>query len=202
MSPAGLRAALLIGVVGLCLGPGCAARLLRLENRALTEDNAAMKAQLNALGSLANPDDFATQPDLETVRRWLGRMGLSGIESPSDNVLSVPVRGNNADFRLTLQLFAKERVLFIAATDYFRLEEAGTSRSLVLLLTQIAAMNYDLLLGKFQLNPNSGEISMSVELNLDDGLGYRTFEVATRHLLRTADDRYPVLVAAARGGPN
>jgi hypothetical protein len=61
--------------------------------------------------------------------------------------------------------------LFIAATDYLQLEEATSSKAMVLLLTQLAAANYELLLGKFQLNPKNGEITLSVELNLDDGLG-------------------------------
>ena len=76
---------------------------------------------------------------------------------------------------------------------------AKCSGAMVLLLTQLAAMNYELVMGKFQLNPRSGAITLSVELKTDDGLGFRSFEAAVHQLLETADERYPDLVRAARG---
>jgi hypothetical protein len=87
----------------------------------------------------------------------------------------------------------------MVATGYLRLEQATTSKSMVLLLTQLAAMNYDLLIGKFQLNPGSGDITISAELNLDDGMGYQTFQSVLKHLIETADAKYPDLVRAAKG---
>jgi hypothetical protein len=73
---------------------------------------------------------------------------------------------------------------------------------MVLLLTRLAAMNYDLLIGKFQLNPNTGDITLSSEINVDDGMGYQTFYSVLHHLIATADAQYPTLVQAARGqGP-
>jgi hypothetical protein len=70
---------------------------------------------------------------------------------------------------------------------------------MVLLLTQLVTMNYELLLGKFQLNPRSGEISLSVEVQVDDGLGFATFEAVLNHIIYTADQRHPDLLQAARG---
>lgn len=179
---------------------GCASRrVLELENRVLAAENTRLREQLAAAGTPAWPGDFAANPTLDTVREWLGRAGLYGLDEPVPGVISLPIHGDNTDFRLTVQLFTTEKVLFVAATDYFRLEEAATTRALVLVLTQLAALNYDLLLGKFQLNPETGEISLSIEINLDDGLGFRTFDVVTRHLIRTADESYPVLARAAVG---
>ena len=56
-----------------------------------------------------------------------------------------------------------------------------------------------LLIGKFQLNPGTGDITISAELNLDDGLGYQTFQSVLRHLIKTADEKHPDLVRAAKG---
>ena len=98
-----------------------------------------------------------------------------------------------------VQLFEREKVLFLAVGDYLQLEDATPSSAMVLLLTQLVTTNYELLLGKFQLNPSTGEISLSVEINLDDGLGFRTFHSVADHLVRTADRRYPELARAAAG---
>ena len=70
---------------------------------------------------------------------------------------------------------------------------------MVMLLSQIAAINYELLLGKLQLNTRTGDIALSMELNVDDGLGYRTFHNVSHHLVRVADDRYDELLRAAQG---
>lgn len=174
-------------------------KLLRLENELLERENAELRAELEASRAQAAPADFATKIDVELVARYLERAGFPEPERSPTGLLAVPVEGRNTSFRLTIQHFQREEVLFVAVADYLRLEDASSSQAMVLLLTQLAAMNYDLLLGKFQLNPRTGEISLSVELNLDDGLGYRTFSRVVSHLVRTADEKYPELLRAAQG---
>ena len=179
---------------------GCASRkLLRLENQVLLSELERVHADLAACRSDAPPQDFATQVSLDVVEDYLVRSGFQGIERTDSGLLVVGIEGTNTRFKMSAQLFEREDVLYLAATDYLRLEDATSSRSMVLLLTQLAALNYDLLLGKFQLNPRSGEITLSVELNLDDGLGFKTFESVSHHLVRTADNRYPELARAAGG---
>ncbi len=190
-------------LAGLALGPpttGCSGRkLLRLENQVLEQDAASLKAELLTCQDQAPPPDFATEVDVEVIAEYLARAGFPAAEQASATVLRHSVEGRNTEFVLNVQLFPDEKVLFLAATRYLQLEDATSSKAMVLLLTQLAALNYDLLVGKFQLNPRSGDISLSIELQLDDGLGYRTFESAVHHLVRTADTRYPELLRAARG---
>lgn len=180
---------------------GCASRqLLRLENQVLAQELERVHADLAACRSDAPPQDFATQVSLEVVSDYLSRAGFTGIERTDQGLLVVGIEGSHTRFQLTAQLFEREAVLYLAATDYLRLEDATSSSNMVLLLTQLASLNYDLLLGKFQLNPKSGEITLSVELNLDDGLGFKTFEAVSHHLVQTADSRFPELARAAGGG--
>lgn len=190
---------LLPAAAALALGACANPKLLRLENELLKNQNAELTARLESCQQEAPPPDFATEVTMEVVGSYFARVGFSGIEVTPNGVLTVPVSGRNTEFRVNAQLFEKEKVLFIAVSDYLRIEDATTSSAMVLLLTQLASMNYELLLGKFQLNPRSGEISLSVELNLDDGLGFRTFNAVADHLVRTADARYPELLRAAQG---
>jgi hypothetical protein len=179
---------------------GCpSTKLLQLENQALSRKNADLSQELEQCSRSVLPEDYAIQVDLGTVTSFLAKAGFAEHKIANDRVVTVPVKGKNTSFQLNIQLFERERVLFMVATGYLRLEQATTSKSMVLLLTQLAAMNYDLLIGKFQLNPGTGDITISAELNLDDGLGYQTFQSVLRHLIKTADEKHPDLVRAAKG---
>jgi len=151
-------------------------------------------------GPRCPPEDCAAEVDLARVEAWLLRAGYPVPDHPDPQVLSLPLRGPHPTFRLHIQLFPDEKLLFLQINDYLRVDEAETTGALVLLLTQLATINYELLLGKLQLNPRSGEISLSAELQLDDGLGYRTFAAVLDHLTRTAAARHAELLRVARGG--
>ncbi len=182
------------------LGGGCArTKLLRLENEVLANQNRELRAELGACRDDAPPPDFATVVDVELLREYLQRAGFPAPEVLPSGVLRVPVSGEHTQFQLTLQHFEKEKVLYIAVVDYLSLEQATSSPAMVLLLTQLAAINYEMLLGKLQMNPRSGDITLSVEIQLDDGLGFRTFQAVLRHIVGAADQRYPELLRAARG---
>ena len=172
-------------------------KLLRLENELLKNQNKELQAQLSSCEADGPPQDFTTEITPELIKEYLFRSGLQE-QKEIGNLISLPVNGENTRFRVTVQHFEREKVLYIATHDYLRMEDASSSPAMVLLLTQLATLNYELLLGKFQLNPN-GAIALSVRLNVDDGLGYRTFHAAVTHLVRTADVRYPQLVRAASG---
>ena len=179
---------------------GCAtAKLLRLENEVLKQRTEELEAELSACQVDAPSKDFATRVTMEVLSDFLARSGYTHAERTGDSMFTIPIRGRNAEFQVSVQLFDRENVLYFAIHDYLTLEDAVSSQSMVLLLTQLATMNYELLLGKFQLNPRSGEISLSVEVQVDDGLGYKTFDAVLNHIIFTADQRQPALLRAARG---
>lgn len=184
----------------LLLLTGCASsKILRLENQSLTQKNAELVAKLAECEKATLPEGYARQVNQQTVLSFLKEAGFDDPKVVNPQVIAVPVKGKNTEFQVNIQLFEREKVLFMVATGYLRLEQATTSKSMVLLLTQLASMNYDLLIGKFQLNPGSGEITISAEVNLDDGMGYQTFQSVLKHLIQTADAKYPDLVRAAKG---
>jgi hypothetical protein len=174
-------------------GLGCgAARLRALEVELLRAQLADAQAELEERGAATAP---AVSPELLT--QYLQRAGFPTPERTGAGLLVVPVEGKNVRFRVSLQHFPRDHVVYIAVIDYFDVDAAGSPGALVLLLTQLATINYELVLGKFQLNPRTGAVTLSVELKVDDGLGLRTFESALRHLIETADARYPELRRAA-----
>lgn len=184
----------------LILLTGCtSAKLLRLENQALDSRNTELTAKLNQCSEGSLPEDYTLKVSQKTVLAYLDKAGFEGQKVMNERVVGVPITGKNTTFQVNIQHFKREKVLYMAATGYLRLEQATTSKSMVLLLTQLASMNYDLLIGKFQLNPGSGEITLSAEINLDDGMGFQTFQSVLRHLIQTADTKHPDLVRAAKG---
>jgi len=193
-------ASLLVLAAGLLLS-GCAtAKLLRLENEVLKNRTAELEAELSTCRADARPADFVTEVDVQVIGEFLARAGYPSADPGGGSMYTVGIEGKNTEFQVSVQLFERENVLYFAVHDYLKLEDAASSQSMVLLLTQLATMNYDLLLGKFQLNPRSGDISLSVEVQVDDGLGFATFEAVLNHIIYTADQRHPDLLRAAQGG--
>lgn len=178
-----------------CVSP----KLLKVENQLLQKENTELRDKLATCDVQRAPSDYLTQVDMEGVQRFITRAGFENVKLASDTVLTIPIQGKNTGFMVNVQLFEREKVLFMATAGYLDLEVATSSQAMVLLLTQLVAINYELLVGKFQLNPNSGAITLSAEIQLDDGLGYQTLLSTINHLIQTADDRHSSLMSAARG---
>lgn len=192
-----MRVAQLALLAVLC--QGCSAKLLRLENELLRRQNDELRVQLDDFDRTGPSGDFAASVDLELVETYIQRAGLPAGERKSESMVLIPIETTNTTFSVIFQLFDDQKVLYIATHNYLRIEEAASSQAMVLLLTKVATLNYDLLLGKFQLNPNSGGISLSSEIHLHDGLGFQTFQEVVNNLIGTADSSYPDLLRAARG---
>lgn len=180
---------------------GCASnRLLRLENQVLEARVEALEAHTRELEErLPALDAWVRDPQLADVEKFLTRSGYAFRREPERERLVVPFHGRNTDFDVSIQLFGPQKVLFLATDDYLDLGEAHTPESIVLLLVQLAAINFDLLVGKFQLDPQSGDVLLSTELHTTDGLGYATFVQAFEGLCHQADTRHPDLVRALQG---
>lgn len=193
------RAASLL-VVALALHSGCAGRVIRLENRLLRGENERLLQRNHELEAMVpDPRDFVREPTLRDVAEWLDRAGYIHEWTNDDRVLRLQYDGRNTRFGVSIQHFDKAGVLFLATNDYLRLDDAPDARGVVLLLVKLAALNYELLLGKLQLDPESGEIVFSTEIVLGDGLGYETFIRTLDRLTREADDQYRELSQAAGG---
>jgi hypothetical protein len=183
-------------LVGGCASP----RVVRLENEILRFQNAQLTDRVSQLEATAGrPDDYVRRPDLDAVSRFLDRAGYVHQRSTDGRAIRLDYAGKHASFGVRVQHFERQGALFVATVGYLRLEQATDSRSAVMLLVQMAALNYEILIGKFQLDPESGEVLLSAEIALDDGLGFDTFVRVIDAVTRTADERYPELARAAGG---
>lgn len=184
----------------LCLA-GCGSRVLRVENDLLRQRQAELETRVADLEKRA-PDaaDYAATVDLGVIHQFLDRAGWAHeVVTSGNGHISLDYRGKNATFGVTIRYFANAKVVFLGTSDYLHLDDAAGTESVVLLLVQLAALNYDLLVGKFQMNPETGEILLSMELHVADGLGYQTLLGALHDLCETADAKKPDLDRAIEG---
>lgn len=194
-------------LVGACLlgssllAGGCVApRVLALENRVLQQENADLQARVRELEALApRGDDFERRVDLAAVSRFLDDLGYIHTWRPGTNLVHLDYRGSHAEFGVNFQLFESAGVLFLATSGYLDLGDAPDPPSAVQLLLQLASLNYELLIGKFQLNPETGEILLSAEIHVDEGLSRTTFGAVLDALKRQADRHYPALRRTLEG---
>jgi hypothetical protein len=180
---------------------GCSSRrLLVLETQVLRQENADLQRELaDARARGLDPEAFDRAPNLQTVARYLDRSGYNWSWGPDQAFIRMDFEGREVSFSVTVQHFAPADVLYIATRDYLSLDDAQDPEAIVLMLVQLSTLNYDLLLGKFQLNPETGDVVLSTEIQTADGLGYNAFVKSLEGLLSTADLRYPELVTVATG---
>ncbi|MBT3217533.1 MAG: hypothetical protein HN348_00445 [Proteobacteria bacterium] len=180
---------------------GCVSkRVMKLENELLqmqVDDLTKEVQELREYGMTES--DYVRSVTLETVHEFLNVAGYPHTYTENSSHILMDYMGTNADFSISFQVFDGANVLFIATGRYFNLRESAGTESVVLLLTQLATFNYETLLGKFQLNPETGEILLSAELHLQGGLSQETFESVLDKLCQTADERYPDIELAAAG---
>lgn len=141
------------------------------------------------------PPAAPAAPDLDTLAAWLTKTGHT--PERFDDVLRIAHDGPEGRYAVTVQAFDEAHLVFLATSSLITLNDADGERGIVLLLTNLATLNYELDEGKLQLNPASGEVMLSIELETDDGLGERTFTNALATLTATADASIPKLKAAA-----
>jgi hypothetical protein len=184
----------------LLLGSCTTRRVMAIETRLLRQENAELQQRLHELEQrMPAAGTYVRHLDLGTVHEFLERAGYAHIFSPGADEVRMDFSGKNTVFGVTVRHFDSAAVLYLATDDYLHLSAASNTESVVLLLVQLASLNYEMLVGKFQLNAETGEILLSVEISTIDGLGYDTFVNALEQLLHTADSRYPELERAAAG---
>lgn len=176
------------------------ARVLRLENKFLISENETLQQEMQSLrATQIDPKMFTKNITLDTLSALLTSSGYLHEVNRDKSHIHLDYNGKNRQFGLSIQYYEKAKVVFIATNKYFSLDQAQSTSSVVLLAVKLMALNYEMLLGKFQMNPESGEILLSTELYVGDGLGHTTLLQALDHLCRIADDKYDELRQAASG---
>ena len=180
---------------------GCASsRVVRLENRVLLGENEAMLQKIQELqANQVDPTSFTMNVTLEKISELLTKSGYQHDVIQDKSHIQMEYTGKHTQFGINIQYYDKAKVVYIATNKYFALDQAQNTSSVVLLAVKLMALNYEMLLGKFQMNPESGEILLSTELYVGNGLGHATLMQALDHLCRIADDKYDELKRAASG---
>lgn len=101
---------------------------------------------------------------------------------------------------ITVQVSKDPALAYLATNGWFHLSRTADDRGVVVLLTQLAALNYETPHGKLQLNPVSGEVILSIELAADDGLGDATMRSGLQRLCERAAALRPKLETAVTSG--
>ena len=183
------------------LGAACAStRILRVENKILERENHALEAENKELRETQlDPSLFTKRVTLQGISALLKRSGYEHEYDQNKKIIRMKYGGKSAHFGLNIQHYEKAQVLYIATNNYFSLDYAQNTSSVVLLAVKLMALNYEMLLGKFQMNPESGAILLSTEVYVGDGLGHATLLQALDHLCRVAEEKLPELTQAASG---
>lgn len=186
---------------------GCATRKLARSHICCPTQVEPLHATLLALSILvgcegpvpATPPPEAAVPvaavHLDTLEGWLTELH-PGTER-FGQVLRTTHEGAYGPWAVHTQVFEADHLVLLQTSALISLDDAADDKGIVLLLTQLATQNYALDTGKLQLNPATGEVLLSIELETDDGLGRATFARAMHDLLQITPRVQPLLHQAA-----
>ena len=154
-----------------------------------------------ACGSSPTPPDQlpARLDDVEPriLGGWLDDLGFA-VEVHGD-VLRVAVPDDAPEatpLAVTVHVDARARAVLLVAGPLVTLDDAPDDDAVGRVLTEVAVRNYDRAEGKLQLDPESGAVLLSVELETDEGLGRPTFEAGLKTLVAESRAARPALAAA------
>lgn len=158
---------------------------------------------LISLISCENP----TLKSSDEVPNAINYLSLSNLEQeflalgyPSSqnlpNGLITPISTEFGEWKLSIQHFEEQQLLYLAINDYLWIDQAQTSQETVFTLTQLATRNHALLGGKLQLNPQNGAITISTEIPIGKGVDKETLRYVLKRLLQLAKEEYPMLKAS------
>ncbi len=160
-----------------------------LTDRALAPENRALRGEIARLEAR-----LAAEGEVPTLAALDALLTDDGHRSTQERDLLRSFCGEGEDrVAITVATHEEARVVYLGTNGWMRLSETAGEREVVLLLTQLAAINHELLVGKLQLNPASGEIALSIELPTDDGLGDTTFRRAVQRLCAAQEELRPRL---------
>ena len=112
------------------------------------------------------------------------------------NGFMVPISTNLGEWKLSIQHFEEQDILYLALNDYLWIDQAESSQETVFTLTQLATRNHAILGGKLQLNPQNGAITLSTEIPIGTRIEKVVLQKTLLKLIQIGKEEYPMLKAS------
>ena len=135
--------------------------------------------------------DAASGVSQTTLAAWLEASGVSSTSGADGLRWSCP-----GDEGVAAIARVEETRVRLATNGLYRISEAQGSRGVTMVLTQVATLAHDLDWGALSLDPETGEVVYTITLQVLDGLGADTLQVATEALCLGAETARPILSRA------
>ena len=150
----------------------------------------------------ANVQSAETSPVLplhaESIQQILKNRSIPD-PTPINNGFQVPLETQYGTWTLSIQYFESAHTLYIAINDYLWLDTSRTAQTTVFAMSQMLTQNHSMLGGKFQINPQTGAITISTELIVIDGYREKEISEAIRRIISLAEENHPMITAALGG---
>ena len=109
---------------------------------------------------------------LANLKQELTTLGYPASKQVHNGFMS-PISTDLGEWKLSVQYFEEQNILYLALNDYLWLDQAESSKETVFTLTQLATRNHALIGGKLQLNPQNGAITISTEIPIGSNIEKR-----------------------------
>ena len=132
---------------------------------------------------------------LSNLEQEFSELGYPSSQRLPNGIIA-PITTEFGSWKLSIQHFNEQQLLYLAVNDYLWIDQAETAEETVFTLTQLATRNPALVGAKLQLNPQNGAITISAEIPTGNGIETETVQAVLERLLRLAKEEYPMLKAS------
>jgi hypothetical protein len=142
---------------------------------------------------------FVSNEEAATViAGYLERMTYTPVRDPKGElpILSANVKMTKATHRLRMVIDEKRKILYVFLNRYFVVPKDHPNRNQV--LQALMEQNWKLNVGRYEWDPEDGEVRLSYTFTTENGLGFEAFEAVVKTLLDTGDTLWPELSGLAR----
>jgi thiol-disulfide isomerase/thioredoxin len=136
--------------------------------------------------------------DVALLAKYLGQMNLKFETATEKGYCHLFVDGEHATYEMYVLADTKASRASIVVRHYMTVAAADKNCDKV--LRHLMGLNWKLDAGKFEWNPDDGEVGLALVLNTEGGLSFDAFKAAFDAVKGTADEKYPELQKALNGG--
>ena len=139
-------------------------------------------------------------PSPSLFQKTLDEMGL-GKGEQLQNAIITKIKRKDHTYTLSIQHIPQKDILYVSINNYLWIDQSQSPSATAFTLTQIATLNYQVVGGKFQLNPQNGAITLGSETYVVNGIDIDNLKLCINGLINIADENREYLQYALKIKP-
>ena len=126
--------------------------------------------------------------DIAYLTKFLDQMKLKYETTADKGFAHMIMVGDHAKYETYVIADTESALAFVIIRNYMTVKPDNRNADKV--LRHLMQLNWKLNVGKFEWNPDDGEVRLTFTFSTEEGIGFNAFKAVFDTLTNTADDKY------------